>query len=344
MLKRQLSSSLVLLTILVFLGMGTVIAAPIKLKFAYWAPPRSAPAVQGIIPWAKKIEKLTNGRVVIPTYGGEAMGKAPDHYDLALNGMADIVWIDPNFTPGVFKLSEIFSLPFLFQNSETASAVMWKITEKYLANTDYKRVKVLWAWSVGIIELFSNKPVRTLEDFKGMKLAATSPVQSKIYKALGAKGVYMIEPDIYTALERGMIDGRFHNEEGAWVFKNYEVTQYRTINVKISTMPNIIIMNMNSWNRLPEDIKKIIDAESGIKYSTYMGRVFDKENAHFIKEIEKYDKRRGNPPMIKLNPAEKRRWIAATKPVIDTWIEENRKKTPQVAEMVDEIRQIVAAH
>lgn len=343
MLQKQLLKSFVLFTITTFCGILTATAEDtINLKFAYWAPPVSAPAVQGIIPWGEAIEKATNGRVKVTFFGGEAMAKAPDHYDLAMTGTADITWIDPNFTPGVFPLSEVFSLPFMFPDAEVASAAMWEIMDTYLAGTDYKHVKVLWAWSVGVVDLFSKKPVIKLEDFRGMKLAAMSPVQSSIYKALGAKGVYMIEPDVYTSLERGMIDGRFHNWEGAWIFKNFEVTNYRTVNVNISTMPNIIIMNKKKWDSLPADIQKIIMAESGLKYSVHMGKVFKDENAHFLKEIGEWDKKHGNPPITYLDPEEKKRWIAATQPVVEDWIKKRRKKALFAGKMVDDLRKFVA--
>ena len=341
MWHKNVLRNLTLVAFLVFCTTTVVSAEPITLKFAYWAPPVSAPAVHGIIPWAEKIEKETKGRVKVSLYGGEAMAKAPDHYDLVLNGTADIAWIDPNFTPGVFPLSEVFSLPFLFPSAEIASAAMWRMTEKYLADTDFKRVKVLWAWSVGVIDMFSNRPVSKLEDFNGMKLAAMSPVQSKIYKALGAKGVTMIEPDVYTSLERGMIDGRFHNWEGAWVFKNNEVTEYRTKDVKISTMPNVAIMNRQSFDKLPDDIKQIIDRESGLFFSMYMGKMFDAVNAHFVDEIIKLDKEKGKPAVIELDTKEKQRLVEATQPVIDEWIESRSKKAPFTAEMVQDLQEMV---
>lgn len=324
---------------------GLGVAQEIDLKFSYWTPPVALPVAEGIYPWSENIQKATNGRVKLTFFPAEAMARAADHLDLVTRGTADIVWLDPNFTPGVFPLSDIITLPFLWPDSETCSAVMWKVFEKYLFDTEYSKFKVLFCFNVGLSDFFSNhKPVKSLADFKGMKIASVSPIHSKTYKALGGSPAFMIEPEIYTALERGLIDGRFINWEGLWVFKNHEVTKYRTANIKINTMPNVVLMNKDRWNSLPEDIQHIMDAESGFNFSRQMGRTFDQiEAAVFKKKVAEYDRKAGNSGVYQLTEDERRQLIEVTEPVIEAWVKKQEKKGRPARAMLKDIRAMVSS-
>jgi TRAP-type C4-dicarboxylate transport system substrate-binding protein len=218
---------------------------------------------------------------------------------------------------------------------------MWKVYDKYLKDAEFSKVKLLWTFSIGMNDFHSKKPVKSLADMKGLKLASMAPVHSKTIKALGASGVFMIEPEVYTALERGMLDGRFFNWEGCFVFKNFEVTKYRIQGINIFTMPNIIMMNKDKWNSLPDDIKKIIDDESGLKYSRFMGKLMQEANDHFMQVILDHDKKVGNPPPLKLSDDELARWVKATEPVIEEWVAKNEKKGRPAKAMLNDIREMV---
>ena len=317
-------------------------AKPINLKFAYWPPPVSTPPKMVFEPWAKKVEQRTNGRVKITFYGGEALGKAPDHYDLALRGTADISWIDPNFTPGAFPLVESIALPMEFPSSEVASAVFWELMKKYMMNTSFKKVKVLFVHTTGLFQLFSRKKqVRKLEDLKGMKLAATSPTLSKIIKALGGVPVFMPEPDIYTSLERGLLDGRWQEWEGAWVFKMPEVTKYRTANVNLATNTCMAIMNLDAWNKLPKDIQKIFDETTGLELSRFAGATFDKQCEKFLEIIKDYDKKAGKAPIYYLPDSERARWVKAISGVAGAWAKEKESKGLPANAVVKDLRDAV---
>jgi TRAP-type C4-dicarboxylate transport system substrate-binding protein len=341
-MKKRLGFFLVLISLgILIVPISSNAADPIDLKFAYWPPPMAVPVAKGIHPWGEKIEAATKGRVKVTFFGGEAMAKAPDHYDLVLKGTADIVWIDPNHVPGAFPLSESIALPFLWSDAEECSAVMWKAFDKYLKDTEYGKVKLLFTFSIGMNDFHGRKPVKSLADLKGLKLASMAPVHSKTIKALGASGVFMIEPEVYTAMERGMLDGRFFNWEGCFVFKNFEVTKYRIQGINIFTMPNIIMMNKDKWNSLPDDIKKIIDAESGLNYSRFMGKLMQDANDQFMQMILDHDKKVGNPPTMKISDAELAKWVKATEPVIEDWVAKHEKKGRPAQAMLDDIRKMI---
>lgn len=88
------------------------------------------------------MEELSKGRVKITLYPAEALGKAPDHYNMLTAGTADIAWVDTSFSPGIFPLSEGILLPFLFRSAEASAASYYEVTAKYLMNTEYKNVSI----------------------------------------------------------------------------------------------------------------------------------------------------------------------------------------------------------
>jgi len=294
---------------------------PIELKFAYWIPSVSAPARVVIEPWGKEIEERTNGKVNITFFGDASMGAPPEHYQLCLSGMADITWIAPGMTFGVFPLSMAFEQPMLFSSAEQGSRVSYKLVEKYLLDTEYKDVKVLWVSEMAPSQLFTvAKQVRTLEDLKGMKLAGTSPPEVSAMGELGASAVQMgTEPEMYTALERGLVDGRFNSWEGAATFKDFEVTKYRTGNVHFQAHFNAIIMNLDTWNSLPPDVQKIFEETTGLQLSQSSGALLDAENETGLQRIIEYDKMAGNPDIYYLPDTERAKWVEALMPARENW-------------------------
>src|SRR5512135_316462 len=158
----------------------TAAGQPIELKFSYWPPPAD-PFVQGwILPWGPALEKATNGKVKVTYFGGATLGAPPDHLDLVMNGTADIGWINPAFTPGVFPLTDIRNLPFLYPTVQVAAKVFWR-QQEILNPIEYTKVKVLATFPTPPMELSTaKKPIRTLEDFAGLKFGETEPMLAKM--------------------------------------------------------------------------------------------------------------------------------------------------------------------
>ena len=349
LIKRILLVSVAILLVGAFVLAGCAKPAtaptsqePIELKFAYWFPPVSPPGSRAIEPWGDVIEKATNGRVKITFYGGETLGKAPDHYDLCLKRTADITAIDPSFTPGVFPLCEAITLPMQFPSSEVAAEVWWDLMEKYMAKAECSKVKVLWVYPTATFQMMTRtKQVRTLEDLKGMKFSATSPMLAKTTEALGAVPVVMAEPDIYTSLERGLIDGRWCDWECAWTWKAYEVTKYRTDNIGLGVNTNIVVMNLDSWNSLPPDIQKIIDENTGFDKSRSCGAMFEALPDEFLPKLLDYDQKAGNPEIYSLPESERERWVEAVGPVCDDWANDMEAKGLPGKQVLEDLRSLV---
>ncbi len=295
----------------------------IELKFADYLPPVAIPYRDVAVPWSKKIESMTNGRVKFTFFPAESLTKTADMYDAVQVGMADIVHMDVGATPGVFPLSEGLILPMIFDSDEASSATFMELVEKYLQATELKNVKVLWTIPIPPANIETNKKlVKTLEDLEGMKLACTSQMTVRILSSMGATPVVIPIVEHYTALERGMVDGQVECWPTAKTFKILEVTKYRT-NCNLWTSGTLVAMNLDSWNSLPPDIKEIFNQTLGVEFSRKAGAIFDASAEDIVQNlIIPYDKEKGNPGIYYLPEDELARWAQVTQPVTEKWIAE----------------------
>lgn len=295
-------------------------AGPVELKFAYWVPPPAPISRLGFESWGSAIEDATDGLVTVTYFGGAQLGEPADHYDLVVSGTADIAVMTPEFTPGAFPMVEIANLPALFPNSEVAAAALWEYHQKYTVDSDFKDIKLLAVSPTAPNQLhMKTKQVQTLEDLKGMKLACTSVSHAKTIEALGAVPVNMVEGEVFTALERGMVDGRLHAWDSIVTHKTMEVTKYRTGNVNAPLNQMDIIMNKDTWNSLPDEVKGIMTGLTGLNMSRVQGIIYDRANMQLLEVAKGYDKAQGNPDVYWLPEDEMARWEAAMSVYPQEW-------------------------
>jgi TRAP-type C4-dicarboxylate transport system substrate-binding protein len=280
--------------------------------------------------------------VNITIYPGGALGAAEDHYDLCLYGAADIIFVSPHVTSGIFPLDDALTLPLEFPSSEIASVVYWELMEKYLKNTQYRDVKILFVYTTGLVQLHTiDRQVRTLEDFKGLRLSTDSSMKTKITKALGGTPVFMSPPDLPTSLDRGLIDGTFNEWEGAWTWKLHDVTNKRTGNLGLTTHLSVIMMNLDVWNSLPNEIQKIFNETSGYERSRSAGAVFDELESNYLEKIMNYDKQAENSGIYFLPEDEKTRWKEELSIVSKEWVKEQERKGLPATALLGDLRKLV---
>lgn len=316
---------LILTVICTFLSVfGLLLAVPlesqaVELKMSHFMPTKHTQ--HGVMAkWAKTIEEKSNGELKITIFPGGALGKPPDQYDSALKGVTDIAFAIHSYTPGRFPLTSALELPFFVMSGEKSSEVLWNMYQKYLQD-EYKDVKVLWTFCHGPGQILTTqKQVKTLEDLKGLKLRTPGSIMSKVLKQLGAVPVPMPITEVYTALERKTIDGICGPWEIMPPFKFYELIKYVTV-ADIYTLTFFEVMNKDKYNALPDNLKRVIDENSGLKMSIEAGRAYDMADKpayelSLKKGIEVYT----------LPPQERSEWIEAAKPVEADWLKDMEAK------------------
>jgi TRAP-type C4-dicarboxylate transport system substrate-binding protein len=299
-----------------------VIAKEIVLKFATGFSPKHTMQTKVFEPWAEKINQMTNGKVKVTFFPGGALGKTPDHYDLAEKGIADISYTLQDYTPGRFPLTSVFELPFMISSATQTSVAMWKVYEQFPEfQKEYEKVKLLalFCHPAGGFNT-TKKPVKAIGDLKGMKFRTASPHVTEALKIFGAVPVNMPVTETYTALERGVIEGTVLPWEGNFVFKLAELLKYGT-ETEFYTMNMMVVMNKRKFESLPEDVKKAIDATTGLVMSQEAGKVYDDTNVPMRNLCVKKGMQ-----VLQLPMEEKQKLQALSRPLRDKWVEEMEAK------------------
>ena len=267
-------------------------------------------------------------------------GKPSDLVQQLEDGVVDMIWTVAGFTPGRFPGLEGVELPFVNTgNSATNSPFVMEFAEKWLNDSEFKGIKVMSIHTTDAAILHTvNKPVRTLEDWKGLKIRVAGRFIGETVKAFGGAPVGIPLPGIYEALSRGQVDGMLINWAITQPYRFYEVTKHHT-NTAIFQGTLLTLMSQKSYDKLPADLKKAIDANTGIEYAKAIGKIWDTQTQPAIDATRKA----GNA-VFELAPAEKARWQAAAKPAYDAWIAEMNKQGRPGQRMFDDLLAISAKY
>ncbi len=330
---------LFLITLAVVLITGLVLSgcaktAPgeiIQLKASTWEP-LTGPSGIMLTRWIEEVEKRTDGRVKIDLYASETLAKQKEHYQVLQAGATDIAWMFPSHYPGTFPLCDFAGLYFVIPRHTVELAN--QLYDKYIYKEFEGQVKMLLFDFAATAQLHSSKkPIRTLEDIKGMQIRCSPGMHADQLKALGATPVTIPSPELYTALDRGMVDGCIFPFRALEGFKIHEVTKYHTV-IDLCSSINVLAMNLNTWNSLPPDIQKTFDEIT--PWLQKMNReVADQETEAGISTC----KEAGNT-FIEISPEEKAKWAAAVKPVIDSWSAEMDTKGLPGTALINEARNL----
>lgn len=317
--------------------------AQVTLKLHHFLPPVANGHAKMLLPWSKKIEAASGGRIAIQIYPSMQLGGTPPQlFDQARDGVADIVWTLPGSTPGRFPVSETFELPFICDRRGVVNA---RAAQEF-ANTHMKEetkdVKLLayWAHDKGLIH--SKKPVPNLDALKGQKLRFPTRLAGEGLKAVGVNAIGMPVPQVPESLAQGVIDGAVVPWEVVPSIKVQELVKYH---VEIPGTPAFyaatffLAMNKAKFEGLPADLQKIIDDNSHIEFSTMAGKMWDEAGA----EVEKMVKARGNS-VTSLSEEDRDRWMKACVPVQESWIKGMKEKGLDGQKLIDEAKALIKKH
>jgi TRAP-type C4-dicarboxylate transport system substrate-binding protein len=294
---------------------------PVELTFSFHAPLQASLAKAVFVPWAEEVEKASGGRVKIIQYAGGALFGAADAYDGVLAGICDIAQLAPEEYPGRFPLSGIHGLPFMYPSCEIAGIVSHELENKYCVDTELKDVKLLVSAPLHPLHYLGNKPIEKLEDFQGLKIRSPGKVNAALIEQWGATPVEISTGDLFSALDRGVVDGTFFTWSAALAFGAKDVTKYRT-EVGMYRDVFFIVMNRKAFDKLPPDIQKIFNDLGTPQLSGKLGAAHDELEGGGKGAIMGSDKKAGNPPIYVLPAEERARWEKSAQSVRDAWVAE----------------------
>ena len=264
------------------LGLTATVASAqeVTLRFQHFVSPKSANPKFFIEPWARKVEAESGGRIKVEIYPFMQLGgKAPNQYDLIRDGAIDGGWVIPGYQPGRFPEAEAMEMPFMTTKSgEEASRAAWLFTQKHLMD-DFADVKLIAAHMHGPGLVHKKGPlVASVSDFKGLKLRGPSRPATLLLDKLGATPIGMPVPAFPEALSKGVVDGGVITWEMSPSLKLDELTDSHTDVAGDKSLYNLFFiwaMNKDSYAALPDDLKAVIDNNSGMMASAWAGRAHD---------------------------------------------------------------------
>ena len=215
-------------TALLFTPLNATAQTPITLRLHTFLPPVANPVKHFVMPWAEKVEKDSNGRIKVQVYPSMQLGgKAEQLLPQVRDGVVDIVWALPGFTPGVMPKLEIFELPFLHRSTHATVMALQDYVPKYMKK-DFEPYHVLLVHCHAGALFMTKDPINKVEDFKGMKLRSYSRTNAWILEALGVAPLQVALPELAPMLSKGTVTGSILPYEIAPSVKMQDLTDYFT--------------------------------------------------------------------------------------------------------------------
>jgi TRAP-type transport system periplasmic protein len=305
----------------------------IELRWSSSVQPQTIHHQGIVIPLVEQIEKRTaaiDKPVKISLFPGGALGPESDQYALLTSGTVDIVnnW-GPVSVPGRFPLLDCLNLPFVFPSASVYVKVAQELFESNPAiQEEVEEAKLLYFQPTPVAYIQSRvKPIKTLDDLKGLRILSRGGVNSETIERLGSVPVIMPMPEVYNSLERGLLDVAPMNWEGTVAFRWYEVTNYRTDLPKGMFLSTLACsMNWDTWNSLPLEVQQIFDELTGSNSTEWIGSVLDETNAAHKQVLVEYDRKAGNPAIETLSDDEFQKWVEAVTPIYEKYIADGEAK------------------
>ncbi|MBM3347737.1 MAG: hypothetical protein FJY55_14745 [Betaproteobacteria bacterium] len=239
--------------------------APQVFTFKYASdspPPENNPYTAAQDAWMVEVEKKSNGRIKFSRFWAQTLVPSADQLRAVGAGIADVTTILSGFWPADIPLSNVAWLPGVTTDSWSGMMALRDLVKKHPAFMQElevrNKIKYMTGSAVGPAGLITTRPVRTLDDLKGMKIISIAGPLSDWLKALGAVAVFIPAPERYDALSRKTVDGFTGQPINISVFRYYEPAKYY-IDSFLGSGSHYIAMNLSSWNRLPQDLKRIIE-------------------------------------------------------------------------------------
>lgn len=320
----------------------TAAAQEVTLKLHQFLPAQANVPKLILDVWAANVERDSGGRIKVDSYPSMQLGgRPPELMDQAIDGVADIIWTVVGYTPGRFPSTEVFELPFMMTDARAVSRAYWEMFEKHWKDTEFQDVHILGTWVHGPGMIHTKEPVVSAADLQGMKIRGGSRSVNALLTKLGATPVGMPVPAVSEALSKGVIDGTTIPWEVTSALKVPELVSNHTefSGAALYTLTFVLAMNKEKYESLPDDLKKVIDDNSGLEFSVFAGGTqadADGPSRQIAVDM-------GNN-IITLDAAQTQEWRDLAQPIYDEWIADMDSKGKDGQALIDEARALIAKY
>jgi TRAP-type transport system periplasmic protein len=287
----------------------------IKLEFSGALPSHDKLSLM-LEEWCRELNRRSGWTVQATLYPGGILTPATQTFDSVITGIADIGFGPMGVTPGRFPMTEVMEQPLGIQSA----FLMTRLSNDFIRAfkpREFEKVKVLFLLCASPGLLHTKKPVRRLEDLKGMKVRCLGGNAAKVLKTLGAVPIVIPTGDTYDALRKGIVDGVVAAWDSLETLKWGEILQYTTVSYYAAVgAPGYVVMNKAKWDSLTPELQKIIDQMSN-EYAEKLSKLWDEKDRNTIKKWTAK-----NHVSIFLDREEEKRWEKAIMPLYESFVRE----------------------
>lgn len=325
-------------------ALGGLAQQAVTLKFHTFMSPMSNVWLGMHKPWMDKVEKESGGRIKFEAYPAMQLGGTPIQlYDQARDGVVDIVWTLPGNTAGRFPRVEVFELPFIMNNAEATSKAYWEYVQT-MAPDEFKDTHVL-ALHVHGPGMFhaKDKLIKSPADLKGMKVRGPTRQVTKMLQAVGATPVGMPLPQIPDALSKGTIDACVIPWEVVPSVKVHELTKFHSefpaSSPALYTTTFVMTMNKARYESLAPDLKKVIDNNSGMATSAWLGKT--QQGNDVLGRKSAVDR---NNTIYAITAADTQEFVKRSSQIDDEWVADMNKRGFDGKKLRETAKALIAKH
>ena len=300
--------------------------AQANLRFSTWHVPAGRDVKTVWIPMLEELKKKSKDRIHYTMFAGAALGKGQEHYDIVAKGLSDMGYFTATWTPGRFPLTDVLSLAAWVDGKDIATDIGNAMYQRILRQ-EFPGVKMVELNGCIQSFLWTKKPVRSLENARGLKIRSPGGHQTHYIKAIGAEPIFMPLGDVYLAMETGTVDGIVTCPPQFLAFKLHEVARYGVV-ATFGCVSEGVVMNSESWKKIPEELKPVFDEVTHNPYQSTGGLTREV----YKKMMEEITDKKVDLYHLAANEAE--RWYERFRDVTRKWVSDLEEKGLQAKEVV----------
>lgn len=256
----NLKRKLLLATLPLALGLSSFAQAEMTLKIAE-IHPAGYPTVVAMEHLGQKLEEATNGEIKSRMFSGGVLGSEKEVIEQTQIGAVQLTRVSLGSVGPVVPTTNVFNMPFVFRDIDHMRKVVdGEIGQEILdaiTDSDFNMVGLAWM-EAGSRSLYTKKPVRKIEDLKGLKIRVIgNPLFIDTLNAMGANGIAMDTGEIFSALQSGVIDGAENNSPTLLEHNHFRVAKYYTQTHHL-ILPEPLLMSKTTWNKLTAEQQALV--------------------------------------------------------------------------------------
>ncbi len=295
------------------LTVGSACAQEVTLRLSHWVPPTHPIQTLGIEPWVQSLSEASDGRIAVTIFPAQQLGAAPDHYDMARDGIVDISYTNPGYQAGRFPIYSLIEIPF-HANNATGGAQALHEWYAPIAETEMSDVKFCVANPHDPGTFHSKTQIKVPGDINGLNVRPAHATMSRFVSSLGGGPVQVPAPEAREAIANGTADAITFPWNSVYIFGIDAETKYH-LDMPFYISAQLLLINKDTYNGLPDDLRAILDDHCTPEWSKRFSSGWAENEASGRQKMVDS----GEHTLYAPSEEEVQAWRAAAEPLIETW-------------------------